>query len=119
LKCLGYELNGLGDYVYRIVDSTSNEMTKRKNAANEFQNFFNDLKKIKEGSLNGFEEFIQVTFFYFNIKFEFEFYFLRFRFREQLIVHNHIMMIMMMMISVQNNNHSEFLLINIYKKKIL
>jgi hypothetical protein len=63
LKRLGYELNGLGDYVYRIVDSNSNEMTTRKNAANEFQNFFNDLKKIKEGSLNGFEEFIQVTFF--------------------------------------------------------
>ena len=42
---------------------SNSEITNRENAVNEFQRFFNDLKKIKEGSLNGFEEFIQVTFF--------------------------------------------------------
>jgi len=62
LKGLGYQLNGLGDYAYQEIDSR-NEMTNRQNAANEFQKFYNDLKKIKEGSLNGFEEYIQVTFF--------------------------------------------------------
>jgi len=62
LKRIGYQLNGSGDYVYQEIDS-GNEIINRQNAANEFQIFYNDLKKIKEGSLNGFEEYIQVTFF--------------------------------------------------------
>lgn len=67
LKSFGYGLNDKGDYVYQSRSSQT-QTDKRQNAANEFQKFYNDLKKIKEGSLNGFEEFINV-----NISFDFEF----------------------------------------------
>ena len=35
-------------------------MTARENATNEFHQFYNDLKKIKDNSLNGFKEFLIV-----------------------------------------------------------
>lgn len=59
LSHFGYKLNEPGDYVYQKPNS-DDERIKRENAANEFQNFFNDLKKIREGTLNGFEEYINV-----------------------------------------------------------
>ncbi len=63
LKCFGYRLNGKGEYVYQSTES-HDQMINRENAANEFQNFYNDLKKIKEGSLDGFEDFITVIFLF-------------------------------------------------------
>ncbi len=50
-----------GDYVYERANEK--ESTTRENAADEFQLFYNDLKKIKAGTLKGFEEYIQVIFF--------------------------------------------------------
>jgi hypothetical protein len=38
-------------------------MTKRENVIKEFHRFYNDLKKIKSGTLDGFEEYIQVKIF--------------------------------------------------------
>ena len=35
-------------------------MKARDDATTEFHRFYNDLKKIKDNSLNGFEEFIMV-----------------------------------------------------------
>jgi hypothetical protein len=37
-------------------------MTARDNATKEFHRFYNDLKKIKDDSLDGFKEFITVKF---------------------------------------------------------
>lgn len=59
LNCFGYKLNEQGEYSYQSTNS-DDELTKRRNAANEFHLFYNDLKKIKEGSLDGFEEYINV-----------------------------------------------------------
>ncbi len=62
LKGLGYELSKQGDYVYQRT-SSNDETTKRENVIKEFQRFYNDLKKIKLGTLDGFEEYIQVKIF--------------------------------------------------------
>ncbi len=61
LKRLGYVVSRQGDYVYERANEK--ESTTRENAADEFQLFYNDLKKIKAGTLKGFEEYIQVIFF--------------------------------------------------------
>ncbi len=79
LKCFGYRLNGKGEYVYQSTES-HDQMINRENAANEFQNFYNDLKKIKEGSLDGFEDFIIVIFLFKSLKFQFELIFLNLEF---------------------------------------
>jgi hypothetical protein len=71
LKGLGYELSKQGDYVYQIT-SSNDEMTRRENVIKEFQRFYNDLKKIKSGTLDGFKEYIQVKIFIFNPTFSFE-----------------------------------------------
>ncbi len=63
LKRLGYIVNNKGEYVYQPTDSDA-EMANRKEAADEFKNFFNNIKKIKEGTLKGFEEFIKVIFLF-------------------------------------------------------
>lgn len=62
LELLGYEVNQNGDYVYRRVTS-KDEIEFREEAADEIQRFYSDLKKIKAGSLHGFQEYISVGFF--------------------------------------------------------
>lgn len=37
----------------------------------EFQRFYGDIKKIKAGTLDGFDDYIQVNMFYLNLKFLF------------------------------------------------
>ncbi|CAF3657312.1 unnamed protein product [Rotaria sordida] len=58
LKHFGYELDRKGNYTYRSTDS-NREITLRENATNEFKNFYNDLRRIKEGSLDDFAEYIR------------------------------------------------------------
>ncbi len=61
LQYFGYQDNGGGNYVYQSTSSNA-EMTARDNATKEFHRFYNDLKKIKDDSLDGFKEFITVKF---------------------------------------------------------
>jgi hypothetical protein len=63
-------------------------MTARDNATNEFHRFYNDLKKIKDNSLNGFEEFITVKFSCLNSNW------VCIKFRIHPNVHAHVMTIM-------------------------
>lgn len=60
LNDFGYALDPQGDYVYQKTDS-AREKTRRENAANEFQQFFDELKKIKDGSCIGIKEFLTVN----------------------------------------------------------
>lgn len=54
-------MNPTGDYGYQNT-SFRDVIEKRENSANEFLNFYEDLKSIKNGTLNGFVEYIQVKF---------------------------------------------------------
>ncbi|CAF1348064.1 unnamed protein product [Rotaria magnacalcarata] len=60
LKHFGYVLNEQGYYIYRQTDSIHDRIS-RENATNEFKRFFDDLKKIRDGSLHGFEGFLTNT----------------------------------------------------------
>ncbi len=68
LEGLGYELSKQGDYVYHRT-SSNDETIRRGHVMDEFQRFYNDLKKIKSNALDGFEEYIQVKIFYFYLEF--------------------------------------------------
>ncbi|CAF1500191.1 unnamed protein product, partial [Adineta steineri] len=57
LKYFGYRDNGRGNYVYQPI-SSSDEVTARENAANEFKRFYDDLKKARDNTLDGFEDYI-------------------------------------------------------------
>ena len=59
LEFFGYANNDRGLYVYHLPKS-DRERENRQKAVNEFGRFFNDLKNAEDGSLNGFEQFIQV-----------------------------------------------------------
>jgi len=61
LKNFGYDLDAKGNYTYRSSRS-QNESTARENAANEFLRFFDDIKKIRDDRLNGFQQYIRVKF---------------------------------------------------------
>ncbi len=65
LRHFGYKVDTKGNYTYQST-STEQENTIRRNAANEFLKFFDDLKKIKDGALNGFQTYINDI----NVKFE-------------------------------------------------
>jgi hypothetical protein len=68
LEGLGYELSIQGVYSYQRT-SSNDEMARREHVMNEFQRFYNDLKKIKSDTLDGFKEYIQVKIFYFYLEF--------------------------------------------------
>ncbi len=68
LKGLGYELSGHGECVYR-APSSDDEIRRRENVMYEFQRFYGDIKKIKAGTLDGFDDYIQVNMLYLNLKF--------------------------------------------------
>ncbi|CAF2399361.1 unnamed protein product [Rotaria sp. Silwood2] len=57
LEVLGYIHQNRDEYVYKSPKSDY-EHERRLNGVNEFHRFFNDLKSAKNGTLNGFEEFI-------------------------------------------------------------
>ncbi|CAF3626101.1 unnamed protein product [Rotaria sp. Silwood1] len=58
LKHFGYILDQSGNYTYQST-TVHREITRRQNATNEIRRFYNDLKRIKDGSFNGFEEYIR------------------------------------------------------------
>ncbi|CAF3815432.1 unnamed protein product, partial [Adineta steineri] len=60
LKYFGYRDNGRGNYVYQPI-SSSDEVTARENAANEFKRFYDDLKKARDNTLDGFEDYINYS----------------------------------------------------------
>ncbi|CAF4776629.1 unnamed protein product, partial [Rotaria sp. Silwood2] len=58
LQYFGYKLDQKGNYTYQPTDSHG-EITHRQNATNEFKRFYNDLKRIKEGTFDGFTQYIK------------------------------------------------------------
>ena len=86
-----------GNYTYQ-PPSTEQETTIRRNAANEFLKFFDDLKKIKDGNLDGFQAYI-------NVKFKYKsqiFIFLPFRIQKG--VHNQVKRKMMSVSLLKNRD---------------
>ncbi len=65
LPLFGCTLNNRGDYIF-VEANTPQEITLRETAANEFRQFYDELKKVKSGSVNVVEYFLNVSCFEIN-----------------------------------------------------
>jgi hypothetical protein len=61
LLLFGCCINNRGDYIF-VDANTPQEITLRENAANEFRQFYDELKKVKNGSVTVVEYFLNVSF---------------------------------------------------------
>lgn len=62
MQFFGYQANAGGEYRFQET-SNALENKRRNDASNELMRFQDDLKKIKNGSLAGFDKFLQVKSF--------------------------------------------------------
>jgi hypothetical protein len=61
LPFFGCTPNNRGDYIF-VDANTSQEIALRETAANEFRQFYDELKKVKNGSISVIEYFLNVSF---------------------------------------------------------
>jgi hypothetical protein len=62
LPLFGCTPNNRGDYIF-VDANTPEDITLRETAAIEFRQFYNELKKVKNGSIDVVEYFLHVSFF--------------------------------------------------------
>jgi len=65
LPLFGCTRNSQGDYIF-VKANTPQEITLRETATNEFRQFYDELKKVKSGSVHVVEYFLNVSCFEIN-----------------------------------------------------
>jgi hypothetical protein len=61
LPLFGCTPNNRGDYIF-VNANTPQEIALRETAANEFRQFYDEIKKVKNGNVNVVEYFLNVKF---------------------------------------------------------
>jgi ABC-type Fe3+-hydroxamate transport system substrate-binding protein len=61
LPLFGCTPNNRGDYIF-VDANTPQEIALRETAANEFRQFYDEIKKVKNGNVNVVEYFLNVKF---------------------------------------------------------
>jgi hypothetical protein len=60
LQLFGWIPNHKGDYIF-VNGNTPEELNQREEIANEFRQFYNELKKVKDGDISSVENFHTVN----------------------------------------------------------